>query len=115
VRESEGERASGETPSREPFVGRANATFRVRDSKTDFCVSNASLPLLINCSAMERREEVVEVEDLSSKDAFPLSGRNSGGGISRGSDKVFATGDILGVDIEFLEGTLTAERKGPVG
>jgi len=54
VGESEGKRTSGEIPCRKPFVGRANVTFHVRDSKTDFCVSNASLPLFINCSVVER-------------------------------------------------------------
>jgi len=58
---------------------------------------------------------VVEVEDFSSKDVFPLSGGDPGRGVPRGSDKVFAAGDILTVDDEFLEGTLTTERKGSVG
>ena len=48
MRESEGNSARGEVPSRYPFAVRTNAPFRVRDSKADFCVSNASLSLLIN-------------------------------------------------------------------
>ena len=48
MRESEGNSARGEVPSRYPFAVRTNAPFRVRDSKADLCVSNASLSLFIN-------------------------------------------------------------------
>ena len=58
---------------------------------------------------------MVEVEDFSSEDAFPLSGGDAGGGVPSGSDEVFAAGNVLAVDVEFLKGTLTTKREGSVG
>ena len=77
----------------------ALAPFRISDSKADFRVADASLSLLINCSTMEGREEVVEVEGFSSENPLPLRGRDAGGSMSGEFREELRSRDVSIVDL----------------
>ena len=87
-----------ELPGRRPISCCGNVPFCISHSKADFCIADVSLSLFINCSAVERGEEVVEVKNLSSEDPIPLRVGNSSGGILGHMDKSSCSRDVPGVD-----------------
>ena len=102
VRESKFDGFGHELPGRRPFGCRGNMPFCVSHSKADLRVSNASLSFFINCSTVDSREEMVEVEDFSSQDPIPLRVGNSSGGIWGHADNRSSSGDVLGVHFDLF-------------
>jgi len=94
VRKGEFDGFGCKLPHRGPLSSCGNMPFRVSHSKADFCVANASLSLFINCSVVDRGEEMVEIEDLSPEYPVPLRVENSSGSISGHADDSSSPRDI---------------------
>jgi hypothetical protein len=65
--------------------------------ESKMCFSKASLPIFIDLSADDWREEMVQVEGFPPEYPLPLGGRDTFGRIEGSADKEFGPGEVFAI------------------